>query len=215
MKLSGSNGSASHRATSGPSKDSSMNLPTSKAPSIQEASDFIAEAVSSLSLNATSNSPSIISNTSAPARFKAGDLDVSAADSVSREIFSKWASERPRVELIAEWDGYVESIEGNYFTARLRGVRGKDLDLSIGEEEADIPLSDVDPGDLQLLSVGSIFRLTISYETTKSGTKRRFTTVEFRRPPAYSNWQIRQAESRADEFLNGLQVVSNRNGASS
>ena len=114
-------------------------------------------------------------------------------------------------EVIAEWDGYVEEISDNSFVARMKGLKGDGV--AGKDEEAEIPISDVDARDLGLLVVGAFFRLTIAYESKKIGGKRRFTTVQFRRLPAYTKREIEAAEQETDEIINGFQLERGRQRA--
>ena len=115
----------------------------------------------------------------------------------------------PRV--LAEWDGYVERIYDDYFEARMRGLQG--VGVKGKSEEADIPKSDVDDSDQSLIVPGGLFRLTISYETPKPGVKRRYTSVQFRRLPAYSQRDLNMVEREADELFNGIQLAESQRSA--
>lgn len=112
---------------------------------------------------------------------------------------------KPSPEVLAEWDGYVESIDADadYFTARMRGLHGDGVEGK--DEEAEIPISDVDDEDRDLLTIGAFFRLTITYE---SRPKRRYTTVQFRRLPAYTKRELDGARALAEELFNGLRLGS-------
>jgi hypothetical protein len=114
----------------------------------------------------------------------------------------------PLIVVIAEWDGYVEEVLEDYFTARMRGLKGEGV---VGKnEEAEIPISDIDNADFDLIVPGGFFRLTISYETRRVGPKRRFTEVQFRRLPAFTPREIESAEQLANELFNGFQLDSGR-----
>ncbi|MGC1523038.1 MAG: hypothetical protein WA803_15970 [Steroidobacteraceae bacterium] len=117
----------------------------------------------------------------------------------------------PAVEVIAEWDGYVEGIYADYFTASMQGLRGAGV---VGEEEdAEIPISDVDPEDCDLLVPGGFFRLMIAYESPRVGPRKRYTTVQFRRLPAYTKREISAAEREADELLHGFRLEESSKSA--
>jgi hypothetical protein len=110
------------------------------------------------------------------------------------------AGEAEHTEVVlAEWDGYVEVVKPKYFVARMRGLKGDGV--AGKEEEAEIPISDVDPDDLSLLVIGGFFRLLISYETRRGGMRRRFTSVAFRRLPTYTQREIDDAEREAQKIL--------------
>lgn len=117
----------------------------------------------------------------------------------------------PEVEVIAEWDGHVEAIYGEYFTASMQGLRG---DGVVGKvEDAEIPISDVDPGDRDLLVQGGFFRLMIAYESPRVGPRKRYTTVQFRRLPAYTKRELDAAEREANELINGFQLEESSKSA--
>lgn len=116
------------------------------------------------------------------------------------------AEATPVIEVVAEWDGYVEEIHKDFFVARMRGLKGKGVEGK--DEEAEIPVSDVDDADRDLLALGGFFRLTITYESPKIGMKRRYTTVQFRRLPAYSERQIEAAHRQASELQSAIQLGS-------
>jgi hypothetical protein len=117
----------------------------------------------------------------------------------------------PAVEVIAEWDGYVEEIYSDYFSASMRGLRGFGV---VGqEEEAEIPISDVDPEDRDLLVEGGFFRLMIAYESPRVGPRKRYTTVQFRRLPAFTKRELDARDREADELVNGFQLEESSKSA--
>ena len=97
------------------------------------------------------------------------------------------------VEQLAEWSGYVTSIqeEGYSFSATLTGVSG--IGVEGEQDDAIIPVSDVAEADKELLRVGNFFRLCVTQEVTKSGQPRRYTQVIFRRMPAYRREDLESA----------------------
>ena len=117
----------------------------------------------------------------------------------------------PAVEVIAEWDGYVEEIYRDYFSASMRGLRG--LGVVGQEEEAEIPISDVDSEDRDLLIEGGFFRLMIAYESPRVGPRKRYTTVQFRRLPAFTKRELDARDREADELLDGFQLEESSKSA--
>ena len=106
--------------------------------------------------------------------------------------------------LLAEWDGSVESIEGHFFSASLKGIFGEGARGE--EEEAEIPLSDVSPLDRELLRIGSVFRLCVFYEVDDDDQPKRFSKVVFRRLPAYREDDLQKASKRAADRAARLRV---------
>lgn len=147
------------------------------------------------------------------AKLSSVNADAIGAANLTRIAMSpqRGAAETPLIEVIAEWDGYVEEIHADYFVARMRGLQGNGVEGK--DEEAEIPISDVDVGDRDLLAFGGFFRLTIFYESRKVGPKRRYTTVQFRRLPAYSERDIQAAHRLASE-LSDVQLEQSGEAAS-
>lgn len=112
----------------------------------------------------------------------------------------------PPVELLAEWNGCVTSIEpsGHSFSATLKGVVGEGVKGE--EEDATIPVSDVSEWDRDLLRPGNFFRLCVTYEVHPNGQPRRSTHVVFRRLPAYRQHDLDKAAERGRDLARGLRV---------
>ena len=117
-------------------------------------------------------------------------------------------SAEPEIEVLGEWDGYVEKILKDYFVGRMHGLQGNGVKGK--EEEAEIPIRDVDDADRGLLVPGGFFRLIVSYEKKRVGPKRKFTQIVFRRLPAYTARELSAAEREADELLNAFQLAAGR-----
>ena len=129
-----------------------------------------------------------------------------------RIIPSRTFEPTAKVEIIAEWDGYVEEVHKDYFVARMRGLRPENVRGK--EEEAEIPIANVDAYDLDLMAEGGFFRLLIGRETPKVGPMKCFTSVQFRRLPAYSAKDIQAAEKEANEIVNGFRLADDGQAAS-
>jgi hypothetical protein len=107
-------------------------------------------------------------------------------------------------EVIAEWDGYVTEVGEETIEAQLRGLRGDGVAGEI--EEATIPKAEVRDADKPLIAAGALFRLCISYEKTPAGERRRYSTLVFRRLPAYRQQDLDDAHERTRARLNGLRL---------
>jgi len=107
---------------------------------------------------------------------------------------------------LAEWSGCVTSIqeEGAFFTATLNGVKG--IGVKGQEEDASIPITDVAPGDRELLREGNFFRLCVIQGFDASGDPIRSTKVVFRRMPAYRQEDLDRALERGRELAGRLRV---------
>lgn len=110
------------------------------------------------------------------------------------------------VELLAEWGGCVTEVNEDdfYFAANLLGIQGKGVKGE--EEDAIIPISDVNKADKELLVPGNFFRLCVMYEIDSSGQPRRYTQVIFRRMPAYRQLDLDEALERGRKLARGLRV---------
>lgn len=116
---------------------------------------------------------------------------------------------RPRasaVELLAEWNGCVTSVQtsGYSFSATLKGIVGEGIKGE--EEDATIPIADVSEWDRDLLHPGNFFRLCVIHEVLPTGQPRRYTQVVFRRLPAYRQHDLDQAAERGRELARSLRV---------
>jgi hypothetical protein len=116
------------------------------------------------------------------------------------------AQRTAQVELLAEWNGCVTSVQssGYLFSATLTGIVGEGVKGE--EEEATIPVSDVSEWDKDLLRPGNFFRLCVIHEVLPSGQPRRYTQVVFRRLPAYRQYDLDQAAERGRDLARGLRV---------
>lgn len=94
-----------------------------------------------------------------------------------------------------EWEGVVEKISVDTFEARLRSIKGGQTDHI---EYAEFDVSDVPEGDKNLLKPGGIFRWTIGV-STQHGTKKKFSSIYFRRMPA---WTKRSLANSTQEITN-------------
>ncbi len=105
------------------------------------------------------------------------------------------------LEPLQEWEGYVTEVSEGTFSARLVDVTaGKKVE----DEAADFPISDLSEDELSLLKEGAVFRWIIGYQRTKFGQKIRTSQIVFRRLPAWSKLDIRQARAEARELASGL-----------
>jgi hypothetical protein len=90
--------------------------------------------------------------------------------------FTRRRIENRSVNTLQEWEGLVESIDRDCFTARIR-----DLTNSGNPEEiATIPLEEVDPDELPRVVPGALFHLFIGF-TRRGGSRRRETFTYFRK----------------------------------
>ena len=98
-----------------------------------------------------------------------------------------------------EWEGYVTEISGEEFSAHL-------LDLTSDgvEEEATFSVDDVSNIHRSLLKEGAVFRWSIVYERSKGGTKKRVSSIVFRRLPAWSKRDIAKSLEDAEQYQQNI-----------
>lgn len=103
-------------------------------------------------------------------------------------------NQRETFEALQDWEGLVETIETDMFTARLRD---RTRDERIASETVQLPICDVSADDLELLRPGAIFYLTIGRVTHVNGRVQRMSRIVFRRLPAWTQSILNRAQSRA------------------
>lgn len=133
------------------------------------------------------------------------ELDISAArPSVPPATLPKDSlQEQVSTQLLAEWHGQVTEVLASSFVAELKGRHGEGV---AGKEEvAVIPRDEVSPDDAELLEPGAFFSLCIAYEQSSRG-RRKFTTVVFRRLPAYRREELEEARERGRQIARGLRL---------
>ncbi len=107
---------------------------------------------------------------------------------------------------IKNWEGVVESVLAKSFIATMRDT---DNPADRGEEQFEIDLEDVDPGDRDLALPGGIFYFTVGYRIRRGGTRIKGTQIVFRRMPLWSKNDIQRANVRARKFL---EIMIGENG---
>jgi hypothetical protein len=95
------------------------------------------------------------------------------------------------------WECTVVRIHAATFLATLRSLR----DENDSEKEAEIPLEEVSPDDLELLQPGAVFYWTIGYDISPSGTRRRASEIKFRRLPSWTKGDIARVRDQANELF--------------
>jgi hypothetical protein len=103
----------------------------------------------------------------------------------------------PKQTIFHYWECSVERIDGESFIATLRSLR----DDAESEKEAEIPLDEISPDDLELLAPGAIFYWSIGYETSPAGTRKRFSSLRFRRLPAWNRKDLARVEAAGKDLF--------------
>lgn len=105
--------------------------------------------------------------------------------------------------VLQEWEGYVVSISKDTFTARLVDVT---RNRSLEEEEADLPLDDLEDADRRRISPGDIFCWVIGYNHSPGGTKDRASRIKLRDMPRWTKKEIENNRREAAEWASQLNV---------
>jgi len=103
---------------------------------------------------------------------------------------------------IQEWEGYVREIRSDSITADLVDMTANRKAIT---DQTDIPFDELSDTDRQKLKIGSIFRWSIGYQRTTSGTKMRVSNIVFRELPRWTNKDIREAReaaARLEQYFN-------------
>lgn len=112
---------------------------------------------------------------------------------------------REQFTLVAlqEWEGYVTKVdeENNFFTASLIDMTASD---EIAKEEADFSIDDLSSTDINMLNIGSVFRWTIGYQRSPSGTKRKVSQINFRKFPKWTKRALKKAEDKAKHISKSI-----------
>jgi hypothetical protein len=95
---------------------------------------------------------------------------------------------------LQEWEGYVREIGSDSITADLVDVTANTKNIT---DQAEIPFEELSDADRQKLRIGSIFRWSIGYQRTTSGTKMRVSNIVFRELPRWTQKDIREAREEA------------------
>lgn len=110
---------------------------------------------------------------------------------------SKLFEAQPTDSFIAlqKWQGIVLRVTSTTFRARLI-----DQTRPNPEEEAEFSKDEISPDDLRLLEPGAIFYWSIGYLDKKSGQRIRESVILFRRLPAWTEKELKEAEVEAREL---------------
>lgn len=101
-------------------------------------------------------------------------------------------------ELVQRWEGFVLEVKENSFIARLI-----DLTEEGPEEEAEFPLEEIYKDDRKLITPGAVFYWNIGYLDSSSG-RTRASIVRFRRLPAWTVGEIKEAKREAQRIKKAL-----------
>lgn len=102
-------------------------------------------------------------------------------------------------EALQRWEGYVVEVGLDCCIVRL-----VDMDNRMKDAEVELLLDEVDPGDHDLVVAGAVFYWHIGYLERKSG-RISASNIRFRRMPAWSRNELKEARTRANKILAELE----------
>lgn len=115
---------------------------------------------------------------------------------------------REGFDVLQKFEGTVQSVQGDSFVARL-----VDKTNSVPEEEAEIPLAEIMPGDRELVKPGAVFYWVIGYRREDHGQLSRSSMIRFQRLPSWSPAEVERAKEAAETFLSFLDLERANNPA--
>lgn len=98
-----------------------------------------------------------------------------------------------QVDILKEWEGIVEKVEGAEFNARLIDLN----DESSAQELVRIEMDSISQEDHKLVEEGAVFYWTIWRETDRFGKRETGSEIRFRRLPAWTESDLKRAEDEA------------------
>jgi len=111
-----------------------------------------------------------------------------------------------KLHILMDWEGVVDEVRNQEFTARLLDRRSSS---KVDTEYAEIPLTEVQADDRQLVQPGAIFYLTVYRVTSAVGQSERSTRLYFRRLPAWTRTMLASADKRAERWKRSFGVGKN------
>jgi len=108
---------------------------------------------------------------------------------------------REGFDVLQRFEGIVLSVQGDSFIARLI-----DKTNASPEEEAEIPLAEIMPGDRELVEPGAVFYWVIGYRREEHGQVSRSSMIRFQRLPSWSPAEVERAKKAAETFLSFLDL---------
>lgn len=100
-------------------------------------------------------------------------------------------------QALQEWEGFVQNIDNDTFSARLLDITNKENP----EEEGDFLIEDLRNDDIKMLKPGAVFSWVIGYVIKRDGTKRRSSDIVFRRLPQWTQNDITEADKEAKKLF--------------
>jgi hypothetical protein len=115
---------------------------------------------------------------------------------------------REGFDVLQKFEGTVQLVQEDSFVARL-----VDKTNTTPEEEAEIPLAEIMPGDRELVKPGAVFYWVIGYRREEHGQLSRSSMIRFQRLPSWSLAEVERAKKAAEIFLSFLDLERANNTA--
>lgn len=107
--------------------------------------------------------------------------------------------DRPRREKTYDarrkWEGVVEKVDGDEFTARLRAI-----DDDVPDEVVALRIGRVSEEDRELIEPGAVFYWNIGESRTSDGQLENYSEIRFRRLPKHTGRDRERAERQASDL---------------
>ncbi len=104
-----------------------------------------------------------------------------------------------RFIVLQSWEGYVLSVSVDSFVARL--VDSKHIRP---DEEAEFDVNELTEDDREMLEPGAVFYWSIGYYDKPSGQRIRASEIRFRRLPAWTKEELKEAREHAKRLSEQL-----------
>ena len=102
---------------------------------------------------------------------------------------------------LAEWEGYVASIEGEEFRLRLVNIASGD---ELADEEASFSINELSMEQRSRLEIGTIVRWVIGLERLSNDRRRKVSELHFRMLPAYTERDLERAFQQAGNLIDEI-----------
>lgn len=141
------------------------------------------------------------------ARYFAGPNEVGERTTASTERLPdpviklpKITRTLPREAKLQEWEGQVQTVTGESFTANLTDVTAGSTEEG---SEVELLMDDLSDGDRGLVFPGAVFRWILGYRYS-DGQKDSFSRIVMRRLPIWTTPEIKEADREAAELHDAL-----------
>lgn len=109
-------------------------------------------------------------------------------------------SSKDQFQCLQAWEGVVlQLLEDKHFVARIVDSSGRER-----PQDVELPLEEIPDADMNLVAEGAVFYWKIGYRTAAHGQKSRTSEIRFRRLPRWTQAELDEAHSQAEELAHGF-----------